>query len=183
MDGRLVISGIVCLILAGLTGVDVVSTTINTDGSAMMTTAGSDENGSFASRAMVLDDARISRTVSSDEEMVSGMVLRSRGPALLTDYAESMMRSLNPGAACAFLEKPGDHVVQKSSLSVSGIVHDGEIDASRTIDSGLSGMTTVNGSGLLLFGSQSDGNRSLVSRGFVTGNMSVADLVRYGGKL
>ena len=41
----------------------------------------------------------------------------------------------------------------------------------------------VNGSGMVGFGSQSKGNDILKTIGFVSGNMSVRDFVRYGRRL
>ncbi|WP_394698595.1 hypothetical protein [uncultured Methanospirillum sp.] len=41
----------------------------------------------------------------------------------------------------------------------------------------------MNGSGLVAFGSAGSGNRSLKTRGFVSGNLSVQDIFRYGGRV
>ena len=82
---------------------------------------------------------------------------------------------------CAFLDTPSDQQVGEASLYLSGIVGPGEYDSSRTIGGGLVGETAVNGSGLVLLGSERSGNRSLNSHGVITGNMSVRDLVRYEG--
>jgi len=55
--------------------------------------------------------------------------------------------------------------------------------ASRVVGSGLTGGLDVNGSGMMSFGSQNNGNNSLRSSGFVSGNMTIRDFVKYGGRL
>lgn len=68
-------------------------------------------------------------------------------------------------------------------MYVAGILNKGTYTTSRIIGSGLTGGTEVNGSGMLDFGSQTVGNNTMRSRGFVAGNMTVRDFVKYGGKL
>ena len=48
---------------------------------------------------------------------------------------------------------------------------------------GLTGGMDVNGSGMMSFGSQMAGNSTMRSSGFVSGNMTIHDFVKYGGKL
>jgi hypothetical protein len=183
MKGRFLITGMLFLVLAGLVGADFISTTINTDGSALLTTSGSDENGSFVSRAMTMDTARISRTASGEPDLQTDLVVSGSGPVLFSDYASGLLKTRKIRELCAFLDGSGDQSGGESAVYTSGILESGEYAVSRTIGSGLEGMATVNGSGLLFFGSQSQDNRSMNTHGFVTGNMSVRDLVRYGGRL
>jgi hypothetical protein len=68
-------------------------------------------------------------------------------------------------------------------MYTSGILKNGEYDASRKIGSGLVGETAVNGSGMMNFGSHSSGNLPLRSYGFVAGNLTLRDYVKYGGKV
>ncbi|MFH0968574.1 MAG: hypothetical protein V1862_12910 [Methanobacteriota archaeon] len=124
---------------------------------------------------MAFDTSQVSRSVSGEEEMRSG-------PILFSEYASGILKITDIRELCAFLSIPYDHDAGEASLYSSGILHQGEYDATRTTGSGLFGMTTVNGTGMVFFGSQSQGNRSMESRGFVSGNMSVSDIVRYGGR-
>ena len=183
MKGRYLIAGVLFLVLAGLVGADFISTTINTDGSALLTTSGSDTNGSFVSRAMALDTARISRTASGEGDLQTDLAVSGSGPVLFSDYASGLLKTRSLRELCAFLDGSGDQSVGESAVYTSGILQAGEYDISRTIGSGLVGETGVNGSGMLLFGSGSQANRSVTSRGFVTGNMTVRDLIRYGGRV
>ncbi|MDD1730420.1 MAG: hypothetical protein LUQ50_15300 [Methanospirillum sp.] len=174
--------GMTFAILIGLAGADLIATTISTDGSALLSTSGSDANGSFASRVMTVDTARLVRTVPGDESG-DDLVVSGSGPVLFSDFASALLMGSEVWDRCRFLDTVSDRSPGEVSVYTAGILQGGEFDASRTIDSGLSGATRVNGSGLFAFGFQETGNRSLKSRGFVTGNMSVQDLFRYGGKV
>jgi len=177
------IIGLVCLILAGLAGADYLSTTISTDGSVMLATAGSDANGSFASRALALDRAEVHRSVSGGAETESDLSVRSAGPVLFSDFASAMWKGSDLSRVCALLRSQDDVNDGEVSVYSSGIIKKGEVDTVRLVGNGLIGQTSVNGTGLLILGSQSRSNRSLENRGFVSGNMSVQDLIRYGLRL
>ena len=177
------IAGLLFLVLAGFVGGDYLSTTIRSDGSIMLTASGSDVNGSFAFRVMTQGPGFVSRSIAGEEDMKTDLAVHSDGSLLYSDSATT--RLMQPGIRelCAFLQAPFEHEIGESSLVVSGILHHGDLDASRIIGPELNGLTAVNGSGMLLFGSGSRENRSLSGRGFVTGNMTVSDMVRYGGKI
>ena len=183
MNGGCIIAGAVCFIIAGLVGADYLATSINTDGSVMLATSGSDANGSFASRTLALDSAQVSRSFTGSDEMNADLSVRAAGPVLLSDYASGVLGQDEIRKLCTFLDMPSYQQTREASLFLSGIVDQGEYETSRTIGSGLAGISGVNGTGLMIFGSQGQGNRSLQSHGFVSGNMSVRDIVRYGGKL
>ncbi|WP_319579661.1 hypothetical protein [uncultured Methanospirillum sp.] len=174
--------GLICLILAGLAGADYLATSISTDGSAMLATSGSDQNGSFVSRVMGVDAARLVRTVSGDDG-VHDLVVSGSGPVLVSDFASTLLRNPEIRDRCIFLDAGSDRSLGEASVYTSGILQKGEYDASRAIGTDLSGETQVNGSGLLAFGSVGSGNRSLKTRGFVSGNLSVQDFFRYGGRV
>ncbi|MDD1728208.1 MAG: hypothetical protein LUQ50_03950 [Methanospirillum sp.] len=177
------IAGLLFLVLAGCVGAEYLSTTVRSDGSIMLTGSGSDENGSFASRVMTQGPGLVSRSITGEEDMKTDLAVHSDGSLLYTDSASA--RLIQPGIRelCAFLQAPFEHEIGESSLVVSGILHHGDLDASRTIGPELDGLTAVNGSGMLLFGSGSRENRTFSGRGFVTGNMTVNDMVRYGGRV
>ena len=187
MKKEFIIAGAICLILAGLAGAEYLSTAISTDGCVMLTTAGSDENGSFASRAMALDAADLHRSVSGDADTQSDLVVRSQGPLLFSDYASALWKRPDLKSMCSLLFTPDNQDHREALTFSSGIVRQGEYLTSRVIGGGLSGETSLNGTGLLAFGSQGEGegegNRSVSGHGFVSGNMSVRDLVRYGGRV
>ncbi|WP_319579721.1 hypothetical protein [uncultured Methanospirillum sp.] len=187
MKKECIIAGAICLILAGLAGAEYLSTAISTDGCVMLTTAGSDDNGSFASRAIALDAADLHRTVSGEVNTQSDLVVRSQGPLLFSDYASALWKSPDLKSMCSLILTPDNQEHQEASTFSSGIVRQGEYITSRAIREGLFGETSLNGTGLLLFGSQGkgegEGNRSVSGHGFVSGNMSVRDLVRYGGRV
>ncbi|HWQ64173.1 MAG TPA: hypothetical protein VN429_07125 [Methanospirillum sp.] len=176
------VAGLFCLLCAALTGADFIATTISTDGSAHLSTSGSDANGSFAQHAMTVDASRLIRTVSGDETG-NDMVVSGSGPVLVSDFASAIVKGSEIRDHCMFLDAGVERSLGDASVYVSGILREGEYDSSRAIGSGLSGETRVNGSGLLAFGFQGTGNRSMESRGFVSGNMSVQDLFRYGGRV
>jgi len=182
MKREYLIAGLVCIIFAGFTGADFLTTSISTDGSVMLTTSGSDPNGSFSSRAMALDSAHLVRAFSGDENG-EDLVVSASGPVLFSDYASLLLMKSGILERCRFLDNDTDHPVGEVSVFTSGILQKGEYDTSQVIGADLSGSTKVNGSGLLGFGFQGSDNRSLRSRGFVSGNMSVENIFRYGGKI
>ncbi len=173
--------GMVCILFAALAGADYIATTITTDGSAFLSASGSDTNGSFAERAMAVDTARLTRTISGDEPGID-LVVSGSGPVLVSDYASGLIQESESRNHCLFLDEDGERSLGETSVYSSGIFNGAEYAVSRAIGSVLSGGTRVNGSGLLAFGFQGLGNRSLQSRGFVSGNLSVQDLFRYGGR-
>ncbi len=183
MKTLLLVAGSICLVLAGLACADYLATTISTDGSVMLATAGSDENGSFVSRAMALDSTQVSRSVSGEEEMRSDLTVRGSGPILFSDSTFGILKRPDIRDICEFFSIPYDHDTGEAFVYSSGILKGGNYSIMRSTGSDLFGMTTVNGSGMVLLGSQTYGNRSMESRGFVSGNMSVSDLVRYGGSM
>ncbi len=182
MDGRMIAAGLVCVILAGLVAADLVSTTISTDGSVMISTSGGDENHSFASRALALDTSRVNRMVETGEDTVSDLIIRSQGPALFSEYGVSVMNGPDVSSRCAFVDLPRTRESDRISQYVSGILQHGEVDTSQKLSTTISGMTTVNGTGMVLLGSDKQGNQTFTSRAFISGNMSVSDLVRMGAR-
>jgi len=171
-----------CLLLAGPLCADLIATSISTDGSVMLKTTGSDENGSFASRILSCDESRVSRTTGDESGLDEDLTVRSSGPTLFSGYADALLSTSGIKTICALLDTPQ---VPEGSAEVytSGIIQGGGYSSSHTIGPGLSGMTAVNGTGLLLLGSGEEGNRTLRSAGFVSGNMSVQDMVKYGVKI
>jgi len=182
MKRGFLVAGIFCLLFAVVSGAGFIATTISTDGSAFLSTSGSNTNGSFDSRALTVDAAHLARTVSGDETE-SDLVVSGTGPVLVSDFASVLMREPDIRERCMFLTAGGDRSLGEASVYTSGILHGGEYELSRDIGADLSGETRVNGSGLLAFGFQDSGDQSLVSRGFVSGNMTVQDLFRYGGRI
>jgi hypothetical protein len=85
--------------------------------------------------------------------------------------------------ACIFLTESRVQAAQVADLYSVGILRNRSYEISRVVGSGLTGGTVVNGSGMVGFGSQSEGNNTLKTRGFVSGNMSVRDFGRFGGRL
>ncbi|MFH0966992.1 MAG: hypothetical protein V1862_04830 [Methanobacteriota archaeon] len=72
---------------------------------------------------------------------------------------------------------------QESELYTDGILSKGNYTATRVALSGLTGGTEVNVTGMISFGSQTVGNDSMRSYGFVAGNMTIHDFVKYGGEV
>jgi len=182
MAGRYGVVCIFCLILAGFVGADLIATTISSDGAILLSTSGDDANGSFASRVLSLDTAMVSRKVSAEDTMEAVTSMSGAGPMVFSDYSSGILVLPDIREMCTFLDDGHDRTRGESSLYSSGILYGGEYEISRVIGSGLEGETVVNGSGMLVFGSESHDNRSLQSRGFVTGNMSVKDFTRFGGR-
>jgi hypothetical protein len=125
----------------------------------------------------------VTRTISGDMEGESGLAVRSNGPLLFSEYVSGIWKNADMSSLCVLLRSSYVPDNGEASMSCSGIFRQGEYTTMRSLGSVLSGETAVNGTGLLLFGSQSNGNRSVSGCGFVSGNMSVHDLVRYGRKL
>lgn len=84
---------------------------------------------------------------------------------------------------CSFLDQtvpgPGGGAFQY----VTGMVQDADIESSRVVGEGLDATFGANGSGMVLFGSAVSENRTLQSHGFVAGNLSVQDRIRYGMRI
>ena len=180
MKGRYLITGVLFLILASVGGVEYLATMVSTDGSVMIASSESDDQGSAASRAMAVDSVRLSRTISGNGGMGSDLSVKSSGPVLFAEYASNLLQKSELKELCAFLNNSGDQDSRESSQYATGILRNGEYGSSLTRGPDLNALTQVNGSGMIVFGSQSQNNCSLQSRGFVTGNMTVNDLVRYG---
>lgn len=183
MKKEFIIAGAICLIFAGLAGAEYLSTAISTDGCVMLTTAGSDENGSFASREMALGATDLHRSVRGGADMESDLAVRSAGPLLFSDYTAALWDYSDLPGMCSLIFSPESRDRQRAAAYSSGIVRQSEYVTSRSIGEGLSGLTSLNGTGLMVFGSQGEGNRTIAGHGFVSGNMSVRDLVQYGGKV
>ena len=182
MNGNTAGIGCVVLLLAGLAGAEYISTTITTDGTSSLATEGLTGNGSYASRIMTVDDASVSRSVSGGEDLASEISVQSRGPVLLSDYASGKTVVLPDAIVCTF----GDWMENQeryAEMESAGILSNGQYSASRVAGSGLIGVTDLNGTGMYSFGASVRGNVSLRSHGFVSGNMTVRDFVRYGGKI
>ena len=182
MNWNIVITGCLFLVLAGLTGADYISTTITTDGTSLLATHGSTENGSYASRIMTVDTSSVSRALSGGDNLESDVTVKSAGPVLLSDYASGSKYTIPDNARCVFnewMQRQGE----ESEMYSAGILSNGNYSASRVAGSGLTGGTDVNGTGMISIGSQVIGNDSMGSFGFVSGNMTIRDFVRYGGKL
>lgn len=182
MNWKLLVSGVTFLVLAGLVGADFVSTTITTDGTALLATSGTTENGSYASRLMTVEPSEVSRSLSGGESLESEVSVKGSGPILVSDYASGKYAQLPDRFACLFSEQMKKQE-QESELFTMGILNKGSYAASRVIGPGLTGGTDVNGSGMMSLGSQTVGNKTMRSSGFVAGNMTIRDFVKYGGRL
>ncbi|MFH0966993.1 MAG: hypothetical protein V1862_04835 [Methanobacteriota archaeon] len=75
------------LILAGLTGADYASTTITTDGTSLLATHGNNDNGTYASWIMTVEDSSVSRSLSGGDNLESDVSVKRAGPILISDYA------------------------------------------------------------------------------------------------
>ncbi len=183
MNGVCIVVGALCFILAGLVGSDYLATSISTDGMAMLATSGEDSNGSFTSRVMTLHPAQMSRSAFGDGELSEELSVQGSGPVLFDEFGSARMQPVRIDERCSFLQQYTDHGLKEASRYLSGILYSGSYESSRQIGKEFSGMTGVNGSGMVVLGSQILGNRSLMSQGFVSGNLSVRDMFRYGGRL
>ncbi|HWQ65257.1 MAG TPA: hypothetical protein VN372_00125 [Methanospirillum sp.] len=70
----------------------------------------------------------------------------------------------------------------ESELYSMGILSKGRYTTSRVAGPGLTGGMDVNGSGMMSFGFHMVGNSTMRSSGFVSGNMTIYILVKYGEK-
>ncbi len=182
MNWIFLISGFLFLVLAGLVGTDYLSTAITTDGSFVLASSGQTENGSYASRVMAADASEITRSITGGENLVSDLSVKSSGPVLVSDYASGKSSLIPDSLACVFIR----HIQgqeEESELYSMGILNKGNYAASQVVGPGLTGGLDVNGSGMMSFGSQKIGNDTLRSSGFVSGNLTIRDIVKYGGRL
>ncbi len=176
MRWNYLLSGSLFLILASLTGAEYLGTTISTDGVMMLTGTGEDTNGSFSSRIMTVGASELSRIIG--EQSGIGMSVHGEGPLLFSDYTTGRV-SPDSGHTCVFLTPDRSNEAGRADLFTSGILGHGTYTMTRVPISGLSGETLVNGTGFMLLGSGSDGNETMRSTGFVSGNMTVHDLTLY----
>ncbi len=184
MNWKFILSGGMFLVLAGLAGADYVSTSISTDGTLMLASSGHTDNGTYASRVMTVDQSELSRSMTGGETFDTDISVKGDGPILVSEYASGKGKyTLSDTIACVFLDEMEKQAAQKSELYTAGILNKGTYTTSRIIGESLTGGTEVNGSGMLDFGSHTVGNNTMRSRGFVAGNMTVRDFVKYGGKL
>lgn len=87
---------------------------------------------------------------------------------LFTDFASSIRRGSDLNRVCALLQHQDDQSDGEASVYSSGKVRLIHSTARRRAI-----RADINGTGLLVLGSQSEENRSVQNRGFVSGNMSV----------
>ena len=183
MNWKYVVSGGFLLVLAGLFGAaDYVSTSITTDGSFLLASSGQTDNGTYASRVMAADASEITRSMTGDDSLAADISVTSSGPVLVSDYASGKSALTPDSLACVFIR----HIQgqeEESELYSMGILNKGNYASSRVVGPGLTGGLDVNGSGMMSFGSQKFGNDTLRSSGFVSGNLTVRDFVKYGGRL
>lgn len=182
MNWKFVVSGGMFLVLAVLVSADYLGTSILTDGSFVLASSGQTDNGSYASRVMAADASELTRSLTGGESLVSDLVVKSAGPALVSDYASGKAGPVPDPLACVFITHIQEQE-EESELYSMGILNKGMFAASRVVGPGLTGGLDVNGSGMMSFGSQNYGNSSLRSSGFVSGNMTIRDFVKYGGRL
>ena len=173
MNKEFIISGFVFLVLAGLAGAVFISTSVTTDGTMLLVSTGHNDNGSFASRVMTADQSDLSRSISGSEALETDISVRGSGPTLVSDYASGIQNMVTDPAACVFLTKDRVQVKGESELYTNGILNRGNYAISRKIDSGLTGGTEVNESGMMSLGTQVVENNSLKSYGFVAGSYLV----------
>lgn len=183
MNIMFIIAGGIFLVIAGLAGADLIATSINTDGFASLSTSGTGDNGSWTSHAMGVDQTELVRSISGERGMPSTLSIHGIGPVLFSEYAEAVERAEETVNHCVFQGPEDGDTFGLASMYTSGILKNGMYDITRSQDSGLFGESSINGSGLLILGSKSKANQTLSSHGFVTGNMTVSDIVRYGGRL
>ncbi len=178
-----IIAGMAFLLIAGVSAAGYHATTISSDGFMMLKSSGSDENGIVVSRVMTVDDARISRTTEEDQDIEEDLSVSGTGPVIFDGFVSGNTRIPDKISRCSFLDDQNEKIIGEASGVVSGILQNGDVEISRTGGESISGMTAVNGSGMVYLGSQVTGKRSKAGRSFVTGNMTLIDLFRYGGKI
>jgi len=178
-----IIAGMAFLLIAGVSAAGYHATTISSDGCMMLKSSGSDENGMVASRVMTVDNAKISRTTEDDQDIEEDLSVSGTGPVIFDGFVSGVTRIPDKISRCSFLDEQNEKIIGDTTGVVSGILQSGDVDISRTGGEYISGMTAVNGSGMVYLGTQITGNRSMAGRGFVTGNMTLRDLFRYGGKI
>jgi hypothetical protein len=136
-----------------------------------------------ASRIMAADASEITRSITGDDSLAVNISVTSSGTILVSDYASGREVSAFPdNIACVFTKYVLDREPE-SELYSMGILSKGRYAASRVADPALTGGMDVNGSGMVSFGSHMVGNTTMRSSGFVSGNMTIQDFVKYEGKL
>ncbi|PWR74343.1 hypothetical protein DK846_04125 [Methanospirillum lacunae] len=183
MKGSYIIAGLIFLLIAGLVGAEYHATTITSDGSVMLSSAGSDENGSMISRVMALDSAKVSRTSENGIDINEDLSVSGTGPVLFTEFVSGAVKNSDIQSRCSFLDETDDKILAEASSVISGILQHGEVKSSRKVGQSFSDMMETNGSGMVFMGSQMNGNRSMISQGFISGNMTIRDLLKNGGKI
>lgn len=186
MNGKIRVAGLVCCVLAGMAGADFIATSLRSDGAVLLSSSGSDENGSVSSRVMAVDEARVIQTLSGRDDLVSDLVVHGTGPVLFSEYAEYaalFSGRPDPQAACSFLDQQMPGPAGGALQYVTGMMQAGDIESFRVVGEGLDATVGANGSGMVLFGSAVSGNRMLQSHGFVAGNLSMQDRIRYGVRI
>ncbi len=120
--------------------------------------------------------------MSGGENLETDVSVRGEGPILVSEFAAGWSITLPDDIACAFITELRKHELD-SDLYTTGILNKGTNSVSRVIGPELTGETEVNGSGLMSFGSHTIGNTTIRSSGFVAGNMTLRDFVKFGGKI
>ena len=117
------------------------------------------------------------------DSLAADISVTSSGPILVSDYASGRgVTTLPDTIACVFTKYVLNRDLE-SELYSMGILSKGRYATSRVAGPGLTGGMDVNGSGMMSFGSHVVGNSTMRSSGFVSGNMTIHDFVKYGGKL
>lgn len=182
MNRLLGIASAMSLVVAGFVGADYMSTSISTDGMLSMATSGNSENGSYVSRYMAVEHSGLARDLEAGDSLNSSLSLQSDWPLLVSEFTSGNIRDTLKPLACVFLT---DTKVEesRSMMGMSGILDHGGYSTLRSTGSGFSGETVINGSGMIELESKTHQNSSLKTRSFISGNMTVRDLVKYGGRV
>ena len=183
MNITIVLTGCIFLIFAGIAGAEYLSTSISTDGTLILASSGQNENGSFVTRIMAVDESELSRMVTGGEKFQTELSARGSGPILVSDDVTGKEFILTNPATCIFLTDERVRAIQHSNLYTAGILKKGTYVISRNTGSELTGTTEINGTGMMFFGSSTNGNNTMQTSGFASGNMTIRDFIKYGGKI
>ncbi|KAF5086905.1 hypothetical protein DSECCO2_51960 [anaerobic digester metagenome] len=154
-----------------------------TDGSFLLAISGQTDNTIYASRVMAADASEITQVLTKDDSLAADISVTSSGPFLVSDYASGRGVTAHPDTIGCVFAKYVLNRKPESELYSMGILSKGRYATSRVTGPGLNGGMDVYGTGMMSFGSHVVGNSTMRSSGFVSGNMTIHDFVKYGGKI
>ena len=179
MNRYLIISGLILLFGACISGADLISSSISSTGSSWIQSSLSGDNAMYSGTFFTTDPATVLREIMVGRNIRSGTSVNSSGSFGLDEFSG---RSLTGDPYACLIIREGEDTGASSGITTSGLFRSGRYDSLRVIgeDETIS-RTLLNGSGMVSLGKRKDkGNFRQEEEAITSGKMNVSEFVRFG---